>query len=55
MNINIAFTGGSKPEISRFILSELGFPFRRPEPAATTSKKPEAPKPAPAAAGAEKK
>jgi large subunit ribosomal protein L5 len=35
MNINIAFTGNSKPEISRFILSELGFPFRRPEVAAT--------------------
>lgn len=31
MNINIAFIGNSKPEVSRFILAELGFPFRRPE------------------------
>ncbi|MGD9689407.1 MAG: 50S ribosomal protein L5 [Phycisphaerales bacterium] len=38
MNINIAFTGNSKPEISRFILGELGFPFRRAEPAAPAKK-----------------
>ncbi|MFN0010810.1 MAG: 50S ribosomal protein L5 [Phycisphaerales bacterium] len=31
MNINISFTGGSNPEMSRFILAELGMPFRKPE------------------------
>lgn len=30
MNINFVFNG-SKPEVSRFILAELGMPFRRPE------------------------
>ncbi len=31
MNININFSG-SKPEVSRFILAELGMPFRKEEP-----------------------
>lgn len=31
MNINISFNG-STPEVSRFILTELGLPFRKPEP-----------------------
>jgi large subunit ribosomal protein L5 len=30
MNINIAFNG-SKPDVSRFILAELGMPFRKPD------------------------
>ncbi len=30
MNINFSFSG-STPEVSKFILAELGFPFRRPE------------------------
>jgi large subunit ribosomal protein L5 len=39
MNINIVFTGGSKPDISRFILAELGMPFRRPDENAPKSSK----------------
>lgn len=30
MNINVSFNG-STPEVSRFILAELGMPFRKPE------------------------
>jgi len=38
MNINISFNG-STPEVSRFILAELGMPFRKPEPAGGVQRK----------------
>ncbi len=39
MNINISFTAGSTPAISRFILAELGMPFRKPEESAKGARK----------------
>lgn len=39
MNINISFTSGSTPAISKFILGELGMPFRKPEENAKAGKK----------------
>ncbi|MEL6329344.1 MAG: 50S ribosomal protein L5 [Planctomycetota bacterium] len=39
MNINLTFSN-STPEMSRFVLDELGFPFRKPEPKKKKAEKP---------------
>lgn len=54
MNINLCFTR-STPELSRFVLEQLGMPFAKPEPRQERAgSSPSAPKPStPAAAGSE--